>query len=76
MPHLEKMYTDFADKGFVVLSVSVNEARDVSKGNSFVKRSKFTFPMVNDMENKSYFLLSTNRSMSFVPTCQIQPGYK
>lgn len=50
MPYLQKMHTDFADKGFVVLSISIDEARSASQVKPLVKRGGFTFPVLLDKD--------------------------
>ena len=52
MPHLQSMYSELKDKGFVVLSVSVDEARDASKVKPLIRRNKYTFPVLLDKETK------------------------
>jgi peroxiredoxin len=51
MPHLQAMYTDFSDKGFVVLAVSTDDARNVSKVKPFIKKNKYTFPVLLDKDS-------------------------
>ena len=50
MPHLEKMHKDFADRGFVVLSISIDEARSASMVKPLVKRNGYTFPVLLDKD--------------------------
>lgn len=50
MPHLQTMYDDLKDQGFVVLSVSTDDARDASKVKPLVKAKRLTFPVVLDKE--------------------------
>jgi len=52
MPHIQKMYTDFKDKGFEVLAISVDEARDISKIKPFIKRNRYTFQVLLDKQTK------------------------
>ncbi len=51
MPHLQKMHTDFADKGFVVLAISTDDARNTSKVKPLIKRNKYTFPVLLDKDS-------------------------
>ena len=50
MVHLEKMYKDLAPKGFVVLSISIDEARSRSMVKPLVKSKGFTFPVLLDAD--------------------------
>jgi peroxiredoxin len=51
MPHLQKMYTELKDQGMVVLSVSTDDARTASQVKPFVKKMKYTFPVLLDKES-------------------------
>ncbi len=46
MPHMEKMHTEFEDKGVHILAVSVKDAK--LKVESFRERYKLTFPIAID----------------------------
>lgn len=50
MPHLQAMYDELKGQGFVVLSVSTDDARDASKVKPLVKAKRLTFPVVLDKE--------------------------
>jgi peroxiredoxin len=51
MPHLEKIYTEHKDKGFVVLAVSADDARNASKVKPLIKRNGYTFPVLLDKDS-------------------------
>ena len=51
MPHLQKMYVDLEEKGFVVLSISVDDARNASKVKPLIKRNGYTFPVLLDKDS-------------------------
>ena len=51
MPHLQKMYTDLSAEGFVVLAISTDDARNVSKVKPLIKRNKYTFPVLLDKDS-------------------------
>ena len=51
MPHLQKMYVDLEEKGFVVLSISVDDARYASKVKPLIKRNGYTFPVLLDKDS-------------------------
>lgn len=50
MPHLETLYTDHKDKGFVVVSVSIDDARDKSQIKPAIMSKKLTFPVIHDQD--------------------------
>lgn len=52
MPHLNKMYTELKDKGFVVLSISSDDARTASQVKPFIARMGYAFPVLLDKESK------------------------
>lgn len=51
MPHLQKMYVDLEKEGFVVLSISADNARDASKVKPLIKRNRYTFPVLLDKDS-------------------------
>ena len=50
MPHLQKMYAELQDRGFEVLSISIDEARQASMVNAISKRNRLTFPVLLDKD--------------------------
>jgi peroxiredoxin len=51
MPHLDKMYGELKDQGFVVLSVSSDDARTTSQVKPFIKKSGYSFPVLLDTQS-------------------------
>jgi peroxiredoxin len=51
MPHLQKMYTEKKDEGFVVLSISTDDARSASRVKPFIKKNGYTFPVLLDRDS-------------------------
>lgn len=51
MPHLQRMYNERKDEGFLVLSISTDDARGASKVKPFIRSKGFTFPVVLDRES-------------------------
>jgi len=51
MAHLSEMYKELEGKGFVVLSVSSDDARTASQVKPYIKRKRYTFPVVLDKES-------------------------
>jgi peroxiredoxin len=52
LPHLEKLYGDFHDKGFVVLGVAMDGPETVAQVGPFVRRYQLSFPVLLDEETK------------------------
>ena len=50
MPHIQKMYSELAPKGFTVLSVSADDARTASMVKPLIKKNGYTFPVLLDKE--------------------------
>lgn len=50
MPHLESIYQDNKDKGFVVVSVSIDDARDKSQIKPTVMSKRLSFPVIHDQD--------------------------
>lgn len=51
MPHLQKLYTAKKDEGFVVLSISTDDARSASKVKPWIKKNQYDFPVLLDKES-------------------------
>lgn len=51
MPHLFKMHQELGERGLVVLSISTDDARSVSKVKPFVQKMGYTFPVLLDKES-------------------------
>lgn len=58
MAHLHEMYEELKDDGFVVLSVSSDDARTTSQVKPYIKRKRYNFPVV--LDKKSTVTLSYN----------------
>lgn len=50
MPHIQSIYDDNKDKGFVVVSVSIDDARDKSQIKPTIMSKKLTFPVIHDQD--------------------------
>lgn len=48
MPSMEALYKEFAPRGFKIVAVSVDEARDAQKVRDFVKEFGITFDVLHD----------------------------
>ncbi len=52
MPHLEALYKENKDKGFTVLSINTDEARNHALVKSIVQQKGFTFPVLLDQNTQ------------------------
>ncbi|MBN2799559.1 MAG: TlpA family protein disulfide reductase [Deltaproteobacteria bacterium] len=51
MPHLQALYEEQKDQGFVVLSVSSDDARTASRVKPYIRQKGYTFPVVLDRDS-------------------------
>ena len=51
MPHLNKLYNEKKDEGFVVLSISSDDARSASKVKPYIRKMGYTFPVLLDKDS-------------------------
>ncbi len=52
MPELQKLHSAYADKGFVVLGISIDEGKKaVKKVRKFINKQKIDYPVVMDIED-------------------------
>ncbi len=51
MPHLEKMYEENKDRGFVVIALAMDGPETVAEVPSFVARNGLTFPVALDADS-------------------------
>lgn len=58
MAHLSDIYKELKDDGFVVLSVSSDDARTASQVKPYIKRKRYDFPVV--LDKKSSVTLTYN----------------
>ena len=65
MPHLQKLYTELEDQGFVVLSISIDEARTASKVKPYIKSKRYTFPVVLDRETTAITLYNPQKILPY-----------
>ena len=52
MPHLQKIYDAHHEQGFTVISISTDDARSASRVKPFIKKNKYSFPVLLDKESK------------------------
>jgi peroxiredoxin len=65
MPHLQDIYDDLKDKGFEILSISIDEARDASKVKPLIRRGKYTFPVLLDKHTKVIPLYNPDQTLPY-----------
>ena len=65
MKTLQDMYTRLADRGLVVLSISVDDARTAAQVSSVIKRNRYTFPVLLDGEGTVVTLYDPPKTVPF-----------
>ena len=65
LPHLQKMYEELGDQGFLVVSINTDPPSSKSKLKPFVKRHKFSFPVVLDPDNNVHEKYNPTRELPF-----------
>jgi peroxiredoxin len=65
LPLVEKMYTELADQGFLVVSVNTDPAGAASKIKPFVNRYRLTFPTVLDPDNNVHDTYNPTRELPY-----------
>ena len=65
MPQLQKMYGELGPQGFVVLSVSADDARSSSQVKPLIKRGGYTFPVLLDTETTVVSQYNPNKVLPY-----------
>lgn len=63
MPHLNKLYLKHKDNGFVVLSISSDDARTGSRVKPYIKSKGFSFPVLLDPSSKATTAYNPNKTL-------------
>jgi peroxiredoxin len=62
LPHLEKLYEDYKDRGFVVLGVAMDGPESVAQVGPFARRYNLQFPVLLDEETKVVNIYNPKRT--------------
>jgi len=65
MPHLQDLYTEHRDEGFVVLSISSDDARTASRVKPFIKKNRYDFPVLLDKESTVTGTYNPSKTLPF-----------
>ncbi len=65
MPHLNEIYRNHKDKGFVLLSISMDGPDTVAEVRSYSQRHNLDFPVLLDEESRAVSLYNPKRSAPF-----------
>jgi peroxiredoxin len=65
MPHLQKLYDAHKDAGFVVLSISTDDARSASRVKPWIMSNQYTFPVLLDKESKVIAQYNPSKTLPF-----------
>ncbi len=52
LPHLDRIYTTYKDRGFTMLGISIDNTRSVSKVRPYVRGQGFDFPVGLDTDSE------------------------
>jgi peroxiredoxin len=63
--HLQKIYAKHKNRGFVVLAISMDQPETRAKVEPFVRRYKWTFPVVVDSESRAVELYNPKKAQPF-----------
>ena len=62
LPHLEQLFEEFKDKGFVVLGVAMDGPETVAQVAPFARRYNLSFPVLLDEETKVVNIYNPKRT--------------
>ena len=65
LPHLQEMYKELKDRDFVVLSISVDAPRDVSKVKPLVKTRGLEFPVLLDTSSSVLSVYNPSQALPY-----------
>ena len=65
MPHLNEIYKEHKDEGFVLLSISMDGPDTVAEVRSYTQRHNLAFPVLLDQESRAVSLYNPKRSAPF-----------
>ncbi|MFZ5482129.1 MAG: TlpA family protein disulfide reductase [Myxococcota bacterium] len=65
MPHLEAMYKELGPRGFVVIGISADAARDASKVKPLVVQKGLTYPVLLDPQTTVVSVYNPAKTMPF-----------
>ena len=65
MPHLQKLQDEVGEQGFKVLSISIDESKDISKVKPIIKRNRYTFTVLLDRDTKVVSLYNPDLTLPY-----------
>jgi peroxiredoxin len=65
MPHLNTMNAELGERGFVVLSVSTDDARSASQVKPFIKKNGYGFRVLLDKQTKVVSLYNPSKTLPY-----------
>jgi len=65
MPHLERLYETYKDRGLVVLGISMDDPTTMGTVASYVHRNGLTFPVAIDMDSRVTGIYNSTRSAPY-----------
>jgi len=65
MPHIQRIFDENKENGFVVLSISIDEARTASKVKPYIKSRGYTFEVLLDKETEAVSLYNPQKVLPY-----------
>lgn len=65
MPHLNEIYKNHKDEGFMLLSISMDGPETVAEVRSYAQRHNLAFPVLLDQESRAVSLYNPKRSAPY-----------
>jgi peroxiredoxin len=65
MPHLQAMQNELYDKGVVILSISIDDARTASQVKPYIMSKGFNFPVLLDRESTAVVQYNPSKTVPF-----------
>ena len=66
LPYIQKLHDEYAEKGLMVLAVTIDSPKSQSRVKPFIKGRKFTFPVVMDGSQDVFRKLQGKGSIPYV----------
>lgn len=63
MPHLQRMYDSLKDQGFVVLSITTDDARTAGRVKPYIRSKGFSFPVLFDASSQVVGAYNPNKTL-------------
>ena len=65
MPHLQKMYTELKEQGFVVVAISTDDARTQAQVKPYIRRMGYDFKVARDPNSEVLVAYNPSKTLPF-----------